>query len=406
MQALNIVELKDILEYVLSNNKRLQSLHKKTSAIEILGESGIGKTSSLMQLSKEQGIDVVKLNLAQIEELGDLVGFPMKEFKLLKEKGSSEEKWVPENLLKEFISFGYFIPDDVETRMGYATPAWLPKTNNGGILILDDWNRADPRFIQAVMELIDRGEYISWKLPPNWTICLTANPDSGDYNVQSVDNAQRTRYISFELEFNKDVWAKWAEEESIDGRCINFVLLNPEIVSKKEGVQKVNARSLVTFFNTISGIKDFSTAESLTKIDLIAGGCFSSTENEIGTLFTLFINNKLDKLIQPEEMLLGDWEEVSKKILSSVYDKDDYRADIGSTLTTRFFNFIDASFKDKTVDSKTVQNRIIKFVESKESLLTEDLLFSLLKELVSKHPTRVTSLLSHPKVVQKVILTK
>ena len=52
-----------------------------------------------------------------------------------------------------------------------------------------------PRFIQATMELIDRGEYISWSLPPNCTIILTSNPDNGDYNVNSMDNAQKTRYI-------------------------------------------------------------------------------------------------------------------------------------------------------------------------------------------------------------------
>ena len=39
--------------------------------------------------------------------------------------------------------------------MGYALPSWVPteENENGTILILDDFNRADQRFIQATMEL-------------------------------------------------------------------------------------------------------------------------------------------------------------------------------------------------------------------------------------------------------------
>ena len=82
-----------------------------------------------------------------------------------------------------------------------------------------------PRFIQATMELIDRGEYISWSLPPNCTIILTSNPDNGDYNVNSMDNAQKTRYISFELGFDKDVWARWTEIDYIDVLSISYYLI-------------------------------------------------------------------------------------------------------------------------------------------------------------------------------------
>ena len=403
MENLNIVELKDILNYIIENNIKLQANNKKTTAIEIIGESGIGKTSSVMQLAQERDINVVKLNLSQIEELGDLVGFPMKEFRILNPTGNPE--WVSENLLKEYLALDYILPANVETRMSYATPAWLPKEDKGGILILDDWNRADPRFIQAIMELIDRGEYISWKLPPNWTICLTANPDNGDYNVQSIDNAQRTRFISFDLDFNKDVWAQWAEEEGIDGRCINFILMYPEVVEKEAGIQKVNARSLVTFFNTISGLSDFSKPENLVKIDIIAKGCFNTEENIIGRLFTLFINNKLDKLIQPDKMLLEEWDKVSGKIKKCVYDDDKYRADIASALTTRLFNYIEKCFKDKSVSSDIVTTRLLDIIKHDETLLAEDLLFTLIKNLISNHPTRANKLASNPLIMKKVLLS-
>lgn len=404
--SINIKELKTITSYIVSNNDRLQKEGKKTTAIEVIGESGIGKTSAILQLAAQRRMDVVKLNLAQLEELGDLIGYPLKQFHVCAKDGKCI--WIPETLLENYVSLGYTIVEGAESRMSYAPPAWLPKesNSNGGILILDDWNRADQRFIQAVMELLDRGQYISWSLPPNWTICLTANPDNGDYNVSSIDNAQRTRFISFDLAFDKDIWAEWAEIENIDGRCINFVLMYPEILKKEGNVQTINARSLVTFFNTISGIKDFSTAESLYKILLISKGCFSSKEDIVGNLFTMFINNKLDKLIQPDEMLFGKWDQIAKEIEDSVFsgENNSYRADIGATITTRFINFVQNYFNnDEKSDSQIVINRILDIVNFEKTLLAEDLIFNMIRNIVAKYPTRTNKLLQNPKIMKKII---
>ena len=256
------------------------------------------------------------------------------------------------------------------------------------------------------MELIDRGEYISWSLPENWTILLSSNPDTGDYNVSSLDNAQKTRYISFELDFDKDAWAEWAESEKINGVCINFALQYPEIFKKEGSVQTVNPRSLVTFFNTISGLKDFDSSDSLYKIMLIAKGCFTSKENIVGNLFTMFINNRLHQLIQPEDMLFDKWDTVSRKLDKCIYsgENSSYRADIGATLTTRFINYIQNYFDtDKKADTAIVCERILEIINNDKMLLAEDLVFNLIRNLVGKYPTRTNKLLMNPKVMQKII---
>lgn len=150
--TINIDELKEILTYVVANNKRLQGEKKKTTAIEVMGESGIGKTSTIIQIAEELKMDCVKLNLTQMEELGDLVGYPIKEYELCKEEGG-ECEWISKDLLDYYLKAGYHASG--AHRMNYATPPWLPETTNpnGGVLILDDYNRADPRFLQATMEL-------------------------------------------------------------------------------------------------------------------------------------------------------------------------------------------------------------------------------------------------------------
>ena len=130
-------------------------------------------------------LQCIKLNLSQLDEIGDLVGFPMKEHEMIKD---AVIKWVPESTIPQYISSGY--KPTGQKKMTHAIPEWVQGRKEGGILILDDWTRADLRFIQACMELIDRQTYISWSLPKDWHIVLTSNPDNGEYLVSSIDNAQ------------------------------------------------------------------------------------------------------------------------------------------------------------------------------------------------------------------------
>ena len=81
---LNVNELQDFLTHIITNNKQLQEKGKNMVSTEVVGESGIGKTTSIMDMTTKHGLDFVKLNLAQIEELGDLVGFPIKQYQMCK----------------------------------------------------------------------------------------------------------------------------------------------------------------------------------------------------------------------------------------------------------------------------------------------------------------------------------
>ena len=218
-----------------------------------------------------------------------------------------------------------------------------------------------------------------------------------------MDNAQKTRYISFELDFDKDVWARWAENEGIDGRFINFVLSYPEIMNKEGGVQKVNPRSLVTFANTISGFSDWSNPKTLSLILNIAQGCFTSEENVIGNLFTTFIANKLDKLLDPESMLTKDWSYVKNELKSEIYDGANYRADIAATLSTRFLNFTLMYFGKKGTKTDVVSKRILEFLDSDVTLFSEDLIFNLIKTLNKNFPGKCNTLLLNTKKKKKLV---
>ena len=209
--------------------------------------------------------------------------------------------------------------------------------------------------------------------------------------------------MSFSVDFDIEVWAKWAEFEGLDSRTINFALSNPEIFKKQGGVQTVNARSYTTFANTIAGFKDFSTRETLSKILNIASGCFTNENNTVGTLFTAFIANKLDKLLSPKEMLMSGWDTLKVQLTNCLYDGDNYRADIANILSTRFLNYVEFYFDQPNCKSDVVIKRMLDFIDSDVVLLSEDLIFHLVKNLTTKYPQRTNKLLMNPKVISKLL---
>ena len=386
---LNIDELQDFVGHIITNNRHLQAGGKKPVAIEVVGESGIGKTTSIMDMTAKHGLDFVKLNLAQIEELGDLVGFPIKQFQMWTTKdGKKIGKWIDEVAVGDYSKNGWQTTG--KSKMSYSAPEWIADKKAGGVLLLDDWNRADTRFIQACMELVDRQQYISWTLPKDWHIILTANPDNGDYMVNSVDAAQKTRYITANLKFDIDVWARWAEENEIDTRCINFLLMHPELVT-----QETNARSISTFFNSISSIKKFE--DQLPLIQMIGEG---SVGNEFASMFTTFINNKLDKLVTPKEIVHGDEKVVLPALRECIGSGDNYRADIASLLATRIANFSVAFSKTDTVNPK-MQQRLITLCTS--SYFTDDLKYLVVRTIFNGNKSKFNQMMMNPAIIKMTI---
>lgn len=385
---LNIEELKDFLGHMIKNNQHIQAQGKVPVAVNIEGDAGLGKTSSLMQLANEMNMAVIKLNLSQIEELGDLVGFPYKEFEMQREDGAI--RWVQESLMDTYLK-NKFKPTG-SSRMSHAAPEWIQGQQEGGFLILDDYTRADHRFMQATMELIDRQEYISWKLPKNWHIVLTTNPDNGDYNVTSLDIAQKTRFISTEVKFCEKVWAKWAEKANIDGRCINFLLMNPEVVSKS-----VNPRAMTTFFNSISSIDKFE--EQLPLIQMIGEG---SVGAETSTMFTMFINNKLDQIISPSDILNNPNEAyVVGALNSSIGVGGNFRADISSVVATRIVNFALTYAESNSVPDAMIQ-RLVKLTTDCDAF-TDDLKYFMVKEIVNGNKNKFAKLMMNQNVVKMAV---
>ena len=407
LNEMTISEFTDVFNYLLDNNRQLEEKGLTPIAIGLEGEAGIGKTAVVEQVAHKRGMTYCKISLSQLEEVGDLVGFPIKEILLQwkTKEGQVKTRWWPESLIDK-------VPQNVQvtstTRMAYAPPAWVPREENpnGVIVLLDDFSRANPLFMQATMELINTASYMSWSLPKNTSIILTSNPDDGSYSVSQLDNAQKTRFVNFNLKLNINDWASWAEFNNIDSRCINFELLyGNEIFKKHNGVQTINPRAYTTFCKAISGIKDWNDDNSLALILNISKGCFlNDKDNVVGTLFTTFVAQKLDRLISPEDMLKQKWETVEPKIHDCIYEGDKFHTEIAAILSLRLLNYIMYYFSQNGSKQDVVQDRLLNFIDNPRKLFSDDLLFHVIKTVVGKYPAKTTKLLINPKIRSKVIV--
>ncbi len=418
--TISMNQVKNLINYTIDNNLKLSEEGKAPIAIGIEATAGIGKTSIIEQIAEERGMGFTKLSLHELEETGDLVGYPLTEYECQVLQRTKQENgeykvvvlpktvWVNNKQLEEGLGANMKYKQTGKTRMSYAKPAWVPEYNeNGNLVCLDDYVRANPQLLQACMELILTQKYVSWSLPKKTTICLTNNPDDGTNNVNSLDEAQRTRFLNFEIEFDINAWMNWAEKAGVDGRCINFVASysNELFNADDEGNRICNPRSFVMFANMISGVKDWDNADSLSFINTIARGCFKDN-GRFSKMFTMFLRNKMHMLIQPKDMLLGGWDTIKTKLEDTLYDSNgQYRPDIASLLERRFANYVDAwlDSKEKTPIAK-VKDRLVDFLENQNKggkmLFNKDLFYHMIKTITSVHKNQTNQLLFDARIAK------
>lgn len=286
----------ETLRHLFRNNLRAQEQGLTATPVCIWGMHGIGKTMLVEEYAREQGWQFAYVAPAQFEEMGDLNGLPVLE------EGEDGRK---------------------TTR--FAPPDWVPEADGPGIMLLDDINRADDRILRGLMQLLQKSELFSWKLPDRWQIVATANPEGGDYSVTPMDDAMLTRMLHISMVFDAKSWAKWASRNDVDERGVAFVLTYPEAVTGR----RTTPRSLTQFFQQITSIDDLK-AEA----DLVYTLGMSSLDEVTVSTFMAFVNDNLQQLINPEEILEApDFAVIARRI--EKLSEGGKRMDHLSTICTR-----------------------------------------------------------------------
>jgi hypothetical protein len=123
-----------------------------------------------------------------------------------------------------------------------------------------------------------------------------------------------------------------------------------------------------------------------------------SVGQEFASMFTMFINNRLDKIISPKEVLLNASDEhVIGSLQNSIGKNDDYRADIAATQATRISNYTLYYAKDNRIDDKII-NRLSKLIV--HEMFTDDLKFLMVREIINGNKTKFQKLLMNPTILK------
>lgn len=130
--------------------------------ILISGPAGTGKTTMLKAAAEELGLKMKYYETPTLDPFTDLVGIP-----------------VPN---KKTETIKYFRPHDIDS---------------AEVLFFDEINRADPRVLNAVFEIIQFKTINGEPLPNLRVVVAAMNPNDGDYTVDQLDVALQDRFDIF-----------------------------------------------------------------------------------------------------------------------------------------------------------------------------------------------------------------
>ena len=209
-------------------------LEKMPFPVVIMGTPGLCKTTLPQQVAESFGGQSCVIPVAQFSETGDMMGGI--------DTTSKEGKTV-------------YLPPDIFPTEGL------------GFIVIDDFNRANTLITQSLLHFAQYQEFGSYKVPQiehdkngkwvsGYNIIFTGNPDDGEHCVNEVDNAFFTRALTYQLEFDKIMWGKWARNQEIDEKFITFILKNSQYINAKD-----NPRAFSNGFLQLKGCNDLDWIE-------------------------------------------------------------------------------------------------------------------------------------------------
>ncbi len=193
------------------------------------GTTGIGKSDIVSQFAARGGIDVLVLDLSLLEP-PDLVGLPI-------------------------IEGG---------RTQYATPAGLP-IEGRGVLMLEELNRAELPVMQPALQLLSARRLHDYELPEGWTCVAAINPEDGDYQVNRLDPALRSRFLQLAVHADREAWLKWATAANVHS------LIQQVVESHDEALNEVPPRSWVYASDILYAMNTAEFADKDLVLDLLLG---------------------------------------------------------------------------------------------------------------------------------------
>ncbi len=149
------------------------------------GEAGLGKSEITQAWVKKQrernpNFGFLDLRIAYMEA-PDLIGFPS------------------ESVDKNGVA-----------RTKHLLPDFWP-TEGEGLILFEEPNRGTTGVMNCLMQALTDMKIHQYELPPGWMFAACINPDSSEYDVNTMDAALKDRFVEFEVEFDHMAFVDYIE---------------------------------------------------------------------------------------------------------------------------------------------------------------------------------------------------
>jgi len=243
--------------------------------------------------------------------------------------------------------------------------------------------------MNAVMDIINHGHYMGWELPKGCTVVLSANPEDRDYQVSYLDDAQKTRFFNFNVEFDLNYYLDNLKDEGYNDTFIEYILVNHnEIFGFKTGDNKngmISApRQWSKLFSSLIDLTEFSSDKSRNRIIENASGILDSM---LASNFVTSINSEILTIPSIQDILKNkDYKNEFINIIGK-YKTDKYNIDRANIICSRLINFLIENIDN---DYKFCMD-LLRFFRDNE-IVSVDKIFSMYNKLYknSKFTEKVT----------------
>jgi MoxR-like ATPase len=181
-------ELKNYLSNLLRHNLKM--------SVMLWGPPGIGKSSVVAQIAKDNGFDLVDLRLSQLAPT-DLRGLPVPD--------NGISRWYP--------------------------PEFLPRQGKG-ILFLDELNMAPPTLQGIAQQLILDRKVGSYVVPDGWFIWAAGNRKEDRASVFDMPAPLANRFLHLEVLPDFESWRVYALENDLSEQVLAFLSYRPTLLHK------------------------------------------------------------------------------------------------------------------------------------------------------------------------------
>ncbi|GIM29453.1 MoxR-like ATPase [Clostridium polyendosporum] len=199
----------------------------------IIGESGIGKTSLIKELSEKNGYYLVTIDANLLKE-GEIGGLPTVE-----EREVLEGERIIKRKATVYATHSKLIEID-EALMG---------RENNILLFIDELNRCEHAVQQELMNLILNREINGYILSQRVYVVAAMNPSNkydgfqnSDYQVVDMDPAQEDRFVWIDMDSDVKEWVKWSMTKgNIHEHIVEFISTFPEYLHTPSSQETIKA---------------------------------------------------------------------------------------------------------------------------------------------------------------------